>query len=119
MIREYILGPLELEFCTRSQTWVYLQSSPCRHVRPAPFVEDAFFFPIVPFWFLYQRLGIHRCVDLYLRVQSIPLIDMSVFILILFRFYDCSFVVQLEIKDGDTSEVFIVRIVLAIVFFSI
>jgi hypothetical protein len=47
--------------------WVYLHSSICKHlVRPAPFVKNAFFCSNVWFWFLYQKSGAHRCVDLCL-----------------------------------------------------
>jgi hypothetical protein len=33
-------------------------------VRPATFIEDAFFFPIVYFWLLCQRSSVCKCVVL-------------------------------------------------------
>ena len=44
-----------------------LHSSAYRYpVRPAPFVEDVFFFSIVCFWLLYLKSSVHRCVGLFL-----------------------------------------------------
>ena len=87
-------------------------SSTCRHpVRPAPFVEDAFFFSIVYFWLLYQKTGIHRCVDLCL---SLWFDQPGCFMPIPCSFCHYSSLVKLEIRDGS----FIVQYVLAILFFS-
>ena len=52
-------APFGVEFCAGRYIWIYLHSSTCRHpVRPAPFVEDVFFFfPLYGFGF-FIRLNI-------------------------------------------------------------
>lgn len=55
------------------------------------------------FCLLYQNSDAHRCVDLCLGLQSVPLISMAVFMPITCGFYCCNSVVQLEIRDGRTS----------------
>jgi hypothetical protein len=72
---------------------IYLHSSTCRHlVRSAPFVEDAFFFPLYGFgFFVKKKSSVCRCVGL------------SVSILISCSSYHYYPVVQLEVRGGDTS----------------
>jgi hypothetical protein len=87
-----------------------LHSSICRHpVIPAPFVDDLPF-PLYGFGFFVKN-QVSVGVWVYFWVfDSIPLINMSVSIPIPFSsFYYCS-VVQVEIRDGDTtSSSFIVQ----------
>jgi hypothetical protein len=41
------LDLLELELCARWQIWIYFHFCTYKQpVRPAPFIEDAFFFPL-------------------------------------------------------------------------
>jgi len=94
-----LFDPLELEFCAGWIIWFYLHSSTYRlPVRPAPFVEDAFFFSIVWFWLLCQN---HLSLGMW---DAIPLINLSVSIPIphSYHYYYCS-VEQIEIKNGYSS----------------
>jgi hypothetical protein len=54
-----VLDPLGLEFCSGSKIRICLHSSTYRHaVRPAPFVEDSFFFPLYGFGFIKNQVFI-------------------------------------------------------------
>ena len=63
---------------------------------PAPFVEDAFFFPLYNFSFC-QKSGVHRCVDL------IPLPNLTAFLPIPSCFHYSSSVIELDVRDGEAS----------------
>jgi hypothetical protein len=76
-------------------------------VRPAPFIEDVFFFSLVYFWC--QRSSNCKYVVLLWVFNSISLINMSVSVPILCNFYHYCSVVNLEVRDGDSpSSSFIV-----------
>ena len=94
----------DLSFCAGQWIWLHLYSSKYRHSgRPAPFVEDAFFFHCVVFSF-FNKNQVSLCTCIYFWVfLSIPLINMSLSITILCSFHDYCFVVLLEIKKSDTS----------------
>jgi len=77
-----------------------------RHpVRPAPFVKDAFFYPLYDSGFFIKKSGVHRCVVwIYVWVFSLtPLINLCVFMPIPCAFYYYSSVVELDLRDGDAS----------------
>ena len=70
-------------------------------VRQAPFIEDAFFFPLYIFG-VFVKDQVTVSVWFYFWVfNSIPLISMSVSIPIPCSFYHCCSVIQLEVRDGD------------------
>ena len=73
-------------------SFFYIQS-----VSPAPFTEDALFFPLYIFDFF-----AHKCVGLFWVFNSIPLIDLSVSVSIPCSFYHYCSVVQLEVRDDDS-----------------
>ena len=105
IVYSFILRPLvhlDLSFVQDDKIWIYLHSSTCRHpVRPAPFVEEVFFFPLYDFVFFVKN-HVSIGVGVYFRVFNlIPLINLSV--PIPYRFYYCCSTVLLEIKDRDTS----------------
>jgi len=74
----------------------------CRHpVRPAPFVEDAFFFIHCMVFASLWKIKCHSCVDLFLGLLFNS-IDQPVFVSL-----PCAIalhLVYLEIRDGDTSQ---------------
>ena len=78
--------------------------STCRHsVRPAPFVKDAFFFSLYGFGF-FVKIQLFIGLWVYFWVfKSIPLVNPSVCIPMPCSFYDYCSVVQLEVRDGDSS----------------
>jgi hypothetical protein len=81
-----------------------LHSSTYRHpVRPIPFVEDAFFFPLFGFGLIVKdQLSIG--VRVYFWVfNSVPLIDLSALMPVSCSFYYHSSVLQLEVRFGDSS----------------
>jgi hypothetical protein len=94
---------LDLSF-VQGDKWIYLHSSTYRHPgRPAPFVEDAFFFPLYGFGFLVKNqvsVGMWVCFCFF---YLILLLNLSVFMPITCRFYYYCSVVQLGIRDDDTS----------------
>ena len=81
---------------------------------PAPFVEDTFF-PLYNLSFFVKN-QVFIGVWINIRVfNSIPLVNVSVFIPIPSCFHYCSSVVELDITDGDASRSSLLyRIVLAI-----
>ena len=82
---------------------MYLHSSAYRHiVRPAPSVEDAFFFPL---WFSSFFIKNQVSIDVWIYVWVFDLINMSVFMPVPWRFYYCHYVVYLDISNGDIPEV--------------
>jgi hypothetical protein len=82
----------------------FLHSSICGHpIRPATFVEDAFFPPLNTYSFFIKN-QVPIVVQIYFLVFNlIPLINLSVFMIILSIFYNSSFVIQLKIRDVHTS----------------
>ena len=70
---------------------------------PAPFVEDAFFFPLHNFsFFIKNQVFIGVWIDIWV-FDSIPLVNLSVFMSIPSCFYYCCSVVELDVRDGDAS----------------
>ena len=71
-------------------------------VRPASFIEDAFFIPLYIFGvFVKDQMTIS--VSFYFWVfNSILLFNMSVSLPILCSFYHNCFVVKLDVRDGDS-----------------
>jgi hypothetical protein len=77
--------------------WILLHQ-----LRPASFVEDAFFFPLYGYsFFVKNQVSVGVCIYFWV-FDSIPLINLSVFMLIIGSFYSYCSEVQLEIRDGDT-----------------
>ena len=114
-----VLDLLGLELCTKRQIWVYFHSSTHRQpVRPAPFIEDTFFFPLYIFGaFVKNQMTVS--VWFYFWVfNSIPLINMSVSEPIPSSFYYFFSVAKLKFRDADSpTSSFIVKIDLAILDF--
>ena len=114
---------ISLEFCpifnwiiwvfyVRQYIWTYLQFSTCRQpVMPAPYVEDALFFPLYIFGFFVKKSGVHWSVDLHLGLwfdsldKPVWFYDNTMLFLFLFvfDFFHHSSTVVLEIRDGDNS----------------
>ena len=71
-------------------------------VRPASFIEDAFFIPLYIFGvFVKDQMTI--IVSFYFWVfNSVPLFYLSVSVPILCSFYHHCFVVKLHVRDGDS-----------------
>ena len=70
---------------------------------PAPFVEDAFFFPFYNFSF-FVKIQVFVGVWVNIRIfNSIPFVYLSIFVPILGCFQDYSSIVELEPGDGDVS----------------
>ena len=70
----------------------------------APFVEDAFFFPLYNFsFFVKNRVFVGVWINI-LVFDSIPLVNQSVFMSIPSCFHSCSSVIELDVRDGDASE---------------
>ena len=71
---------------------------------PAPFVEDAFFFPpILYFQLLCKKSAVCRC-GTDIRVSSlIPLVALSVFMSVSGCFHYCSSIIKFEVRDCDAS----------------
>lgn len=62
-----------------------------------------FFIPIVTLWFLCQKSGVNRTVNLHQGHQFDSLIHLSVFMPIPCYFYYYSSVIELEVRNGDAS----------------
>jgi len=61
------LTHLDLNFVHGDRYRTTLHSFVYRHpVGPAPFVEDAFFFPLYGLWLLCKKSSVHQCVGLLL-----------------------------------------------------
>ena len=70
---------------------------------PAPFVEDAFFLPLYNFSsFVKNQVLIGLWVDTQV-FDSIPLVDVSVFMPIPSCFQYYSSVIEFEVRDGNAS----------------
>ena len=84
--------------------WIYFHSLACRHpVRPASLFEDSFFFPLYGLgYFIKNHLSMYVCIFFWV-VDSIPLINMNLSVIILCSFYYYCSVVQLEVWVGDFS----------------
>jgi hypothetical protein len=86
---------------------VYFHFSTYRQpFRPAPFIEDAFFFPLYIFgFFVKDQVSVN--VWFYFWVfHSIPSINVSVSVPIPCSFYHYCSVVKLEVSDGHCPAVF-------------
>ena len=83
---------------------IILHFSTCRHlVMPAPFVDDTFFFLLYIFD-IFVKNQVLIGVQIYVNVfDSIPLVHVSVFMPILNFSHYYSSIVELEVRDGDTS----------------
>ena len=70
---------------------------------PAPFVEDAIFFPSYRFNnFVKNKVSVGLCINI--RVfNSIPMVYLSIFVPIPRCFQNYGSVVELEVGDGDAS----------------
>jgi len=79
-----------------------LHSSTCLPtVQPAPFVENAVFFPLDGFSsFVKDQVTIGVWVHFWFN--SIPLIYLPASVPIPYSFYHCCSVLQLEVRDGDS-----------------
>jgi hypothetical protein len=65
-----VLDTLGFELCARWQIWICFYCSKYRlSVRPAQFIEDAFFFQLYIFGFFCQRSSICKYVVLFLCLQ--------------------------------------------------
>ena len=82
---------------------------------PTPFAEDIFCFPLYNFRFFVKN-QVFICVWINIRVFNlIPLVNFSVFMSILSCFHYCGSVIELDIRDGETSvSSLLYRIVLVI-----
>ena len=70
---------------------------------PAPFVEDACFFPYYNFSFFVKNqvfIGVWMNIWIF---YSIPLDTLFVFMTIPDCFYYCSSIIEVNVRDGDTS----------------
>ena len=98
--------PLGLELCIKKYIWINLHCFSCRHsIRPAPFVDNVFFFPLYVFVsFVKDQVSID--VYIYLWVfNSIPLSNLSVSVPIpytIFLNHYCS-VLELVVRNADFS----------------
>ena len=99
MLRE-VFDPLGIELCARWQIWVNFHFCTYRQpVRPAPFIEHAFFFPLYIFgFFVKDQVTISVWV-----FNSILLIYLPVSVPIPCSFYYYCSVVQLGVRDGNSS----------------
>jgi hypothetical protein len=100
---------MDLSFVQGEKYGYILHSSTCRHpVRPAQFVENAFFFLLYDFG-LFVKNQVSICVWVYFQVfDSIPLTNLSISVpipcsFLFFFFYHYCSVVLLEVVDGDFS----------------
>jgi hypothetical protein len=84
------------------QIWIYFHFPAYQQsVRPAPLVEDAFFFPLYMFGF-FVKGQVPMSVWFYFWVfNSIPLTNMSAAVSIPCSFYHYCSVVKLEVRGGD------------------
>jgi hypothetical protein len=79
---------LDLIFVQGDKIWVYFHFSIYQQpVRPAPFFEDAFFFPLYIFGFFVKDEVPLNVLFYFWVFNSIPLINLSVFVSILHSFY--------------------------------
>jgi hypothetical protein len=102
----WVLDPLGFEFCTRWQIGVYFNFSTYREpIRPAPFIEDAFFFLLYIFGFFAKEQMIISVWIYFCIFYFIPLINLYVSLPIPCSFYLYCFEVQLEVGDDDYWEV--------------
>lgn len=96
---------LGLELCAR---WIYFHySTYSQPIRPPPFIEDVFFFPLYGFgFFVEDKMFIGIWVYFWV-IDSLPLIDTSVSVPIPCGLYYYCFVAQPEVRDGDSPRAFI------------
>ena len=87
-------------------------------VMPAPFVEDAFFFPLYDFsFFVKNQMFIGVWINIWI-FDLIPLAHLSVFMPIPSCFHYYSSIIELGVRDGDApGSSFVVLDCLAILFF--
>ena len=72
-------------------------------------------FPIVWFWLFWERSGDHRCVGLFLGLQFCS-IEQPVCVSIQCSLYRYCSVIQLEVRDGDSSRSSFIILLLRIIF---
>ena len=91
---------LDLSF-VHGEKYVYFHSSTCRQpVRPAPFIEDAFFLTLYVFG-IFVKDQVMVSMRFYFSVfNSIQLINVPVSLPIPCSFYHYCSVVKLEVRDG-------------------
>ena len=71
---------------------------------PAPFVEDAFFFPLYNFGFFVKN---QEFIGMWINIRvfnSISFIHVSIFMTVPSCFYCYSSLVELKVRDGNGSE---------------
>ena len=83
---------------------MYFHSSTGWHpVKPVPFVEDTFFFPLNNFsFFVKNDVFIGVWIDIWV-FDSIPLVNFSVCMPVPSCFHYCRSVIELDVRDGDAS----------------
>ena len=71
---------------------------------PTPFVENGFFFPMYNFsFFVKNQVIISVWINIWV-LHSIPLVNISVLMPIPSCFHYCSPILELDIRDGHSSE---------------
>ena len=77
-------------------------------VMPAPFVEDALFFPLYSFsFFVKNQVFIVVWIDIGV-FHSLPLVLLSGFMPMPSCFYYCSSIVEFEVRDCDACRSFFI-----------
>ena len=109
----FILSSLihwDLRFA-RWQIWLYFYFSTYQQtVRPAPFIEDAFFFPLYIFGFFVKDQVSISVWFYFWDFTSIPLINVSISVPIPCSFNHYCSVVKLEVRNNDSpNQSFIVK----------
>ena len=99
-----IFNPFQVYFCVQYQVAFYFHSFICSFpVFPAPFIEETIYLPLyVPALLVIDQLTIGAWVYFW-AFYSIPLIYISVFVPVSYCFDDCSFIVQSEVRELDSS----------------
>ena len=69
---------------------------------PAPFVKDDFFSHCIIYNFVKTQVFIGVWINIQV-LSSIPLVNLSVFIIISGSFHYCSYIIELDIRDGNAS----------------
>ena len=70
---------------------------------PAPFVKDAFFLSLYNFgFFVKNQVFIGLWINIWV-FDSIPLVNILVFVPIPSSFHYCSSVIEFEVRDGNAS----------------
>ena len=93
----------EFNFCECCKIGVHFHCLTCEYpIIPALFIEEIVFSPLSILGSLSNMLTVYALVYFW-ALDSVPLVYLSVFMPVPYCFNDCIFIVQLEIREYDTS----------------